>query len=199
AIRPRVGRGGEGRRGATPTRRPEPKGFRSLVSSGAHAANASMTRGKGSDGADRLAAARPQSATGGNPMLARSHQNLIALLALALALTGCYAEPSHAELDSELGEQLADLAGEPFEGPTASASCWSPPGPIDPSMCAGQEELSRPPDPWGFCEIEIRLKESSFVTGQGVSEGRGEISFVATATSGSGVVSASSSETKYSV
>lgn len=115
---------------------------------------------------------------------------------LAAAASGCVMDDAAALTDEDFGSDQQELS---TSDSSASASCWSPPGPIDPSWCAGQEEVSRPPDPSGFCEIEIRLKKSSFVTGQGASEGRGEISFVATATSASSVVSASSPETKYSV
>ncbi|WP_046869499.1 hypothetical protein [Microvirga massiliensis] len=62
---------------------------------------------------------------------------------------------------------------------------WSPHSPFSrlqlQQLCKNPENrnLSRPPEPAGYCDIEVRLTQSQFVTGQGVSEGKGELSFSA--------------------
>lgn len=83
----------------------------------------------------------------------------------------------------------------PVDAPDVAAATADvaipPPGPSCPGagspftkpqlqrLCHDQEhpQLSRPPDPGGYCDVEVRLTSSTFETGQGVSEGRGEISF----------------------
>ena len=52
---------------------------------------------------------------------------------------------------------------------------WSPHH-IDPARCNNEEPSpSKPPEPGGYCDIEVRLTEMTFANGQGVSEGKGEI------------------------
>ncbi|MCA9622964.1 MAG: hypothetical protein KC731_28290, partial [Myxococcales bacterium] len=62
---------------------------------------------------------------------------------------------------------------------------WSPHSPWTKqqleNLCDDPEWFPSTPPEMGKCTIEVRLTESSFVNGQGVSEGRGEISLVATA------------------
>jgi hypothetical protein len=71
-------------------------------------------------------------------------------------------------------------------GTTPPASvCNPPPSPFTEQqleqLCDDPEwEPTTPPDN-GVCHIEVRLTKSTFVDGQGVSEGRGEISFSASA------------------
>src|SRR5882672_10784601 len=81
--------------------------------------------------------------------------------------------------------------GDQGEGPVASSSSavsaatpppvWAPHSPFTKQrlkqLCANPENpnVSRPPDPAGYCDIEVRLTKTQFVTGQGVSEGKGEL------------------------
>ncbi|PRQ08141.1 hypothetical protein [Enhygromyxa salina] len=113
-------------------------------------------------------------------------QLTLTALALPLCAIGCDAEPVDADADTE------------FETPRAGG-IWQP-KPIKPQWCENPEfEPSRPPDPGG-CDIELRLIETQFVTGQGISEGRGELSTDVTSTSNGGSVgSASVSERTYTV
>jgi hypothetical protein len=68
--------------------------------------------------------------------------------------------------------------------PTTSsiaAAVWTP-HPINPNRCTNpQEPVSRPPD-HGVCHVELRLDSMTFATGQGISEGRAELSAIVTAT-----------------
>lgn len=109
------------------------------------------------------------------------------VLVLPLCLSACEAEPGaddEFELDTDAEDQDQERA----------SYLWEPQP--DPN-CA--EPVSRPPTN-GWCETEVSLFRSRFVTGQGISEGRGEISFVATATSaGLPATVASSPEQVYSV
>ncbi|HTE54449.1 MAG TPA: hypothetical protein VK698_26530 [Kofleriaceae bacterium] len=84
------------------------------------------------------------------------------VLGLALvALTGCSSTEAEAELDS--------LAAGPPQPPS-----WNP-HPIDPRLCHNQEgPPSKPPEPGGYCDIEVSLTEATF-SGQGISEGKGDI------------------------
>lgn len=69
---------------------------------------------------------------------------------------------------------------------SASGLTWNPHGPFSKpqleQLCNDPEvdELSPPPQ-GGFCSVEIRLVRTSFTSGQGATEGRGEISFEASA------------------
>lgn len=126
--------------------------------------------------------------------------------AIHLCLTGCEAEDDleldfaleQEHVDTDLADEL-DAPADPEHEPRSS--CW-PPQTIDPALCENaEEEPSLPPED-GECKIELTLTKSSFVTGQLAPEGRGEISFTATATPlapAGAVVNASSPEKKYSV
>jgi hypothetical protein len=58
--------------------------------------------------------------------------------------------------------------------PVQTAS-WTP-HPINPQLCNNQEgPPSKPPEPGGHCDIEVRLTNLEFTNGQGASEGKGEI------------------------
>jgi hypothetical protein len=99
------------------------------------------------------------------------------------AMNGCNA--------GEPEPELWDLAAPPPE--------WDP-EPIDRGRCMNPEVTpSRPPDPSGHCDVELRLASITYESGQGASEGRGEIAGDFTATSGTEHTSASTSSAKYTV
>lgn len=79
-----------------------------------------------------------------------------------MALGGCAAEDLEPELDST-------------EATTHPPIVWDP-KPINPQLCNPEEpQPSRPPEPGGHCDIEVRVSAMTFTNGQGVSEGKGEI------------------------
>lgn len=85
-----------------------------------------------------------------------------------VALGGCAVEEPEPELDSTAAT-------------THPPVLWDP-KPIDPRLCNPEEPLpSRPPDPGGHCDIEVRISAMTFTDGQGASEGKGEIRGVFTA------------------
>ncbi len=86
-----------------------------------------------------------------------------AVLGLAwMALGGCAAPE---ELEPELDSIEA----------THPPILWDP-KPIDPRRCNPDEpQPSKPPEPGGHCDIEVRISAMTFTNGQGVSEGKGEI------------------------
>lgn len=63
-----------------------------------------------------------------------------------------------------------------FDTADSQLRTWTPLPPIPPGLCQ-EAEYSRPPTN-GECEAEVVLQSTTFVTGQGISEGRGEISAV---------------------
>ena len=84
-----------------------------------------------------------------------------------MALGGCAVPEDEVELESTEA--------------TASPAIWDP-QPINPAMCNPEEPLpTRPPDPGGHCDIEVRISAMTFASGQGVSEGKGEIRGIFTA------------------
>jgi hypothetical protein len=87
----------------------------------------------------------------------------IALLGIGLsAVAGC---------DALGGADAPELTTE-----NARATAVWHPHPINPALCHNHESPpSRPPRPNG-CDIEVRLTAMTFETGQGVSEGRAELS-----------------------
>ena len=86
-----------------------------------------------------------------------------AVLGLAwMALGGCAAPE---ELEPELDSIEA----------THPPILWDP-KPIDPRRCNPDEpQPSKPSEPGGHCDIEVRISAMTFTNGQGVSEGKGEI------------------------
>ncbi|KIG17960.1 hypothetical protein DB30_02175 [Enhygromyxa salina] len=103
------------------------------------------------------------------------------LLALPLLTTACEAEFDEAGFDDDaLFDDASDEDDSQFR-----AGQWTP-HPINPQLCENPEgEPSRPPVA-GKCEIDVRLIQTKFVTGQGVSEGRAEMSTKVTATAPNG-------------
>jgi hypothetical protein len=86
------------------------------------------------------------------------------LIALPLSLTACVADDEAVD-----EEEFRDHSGG-----------WDP-FPVDENMCE-EGEISRPPT-GGQCEIELYLKRTTYVDGQGASESRAEMSTVVTAIS----------------
>jgi len=80
------------------------------------------------------------------------------------------------------GSGCTDAGDHEALGSSTHAALWSP-RPIDPALCNNEEPPpSRPPDPATMaCDIEVRIKSATFETGQGATEGRGEIRGIFTA------------------
>lgn len=99
-------------------------------------------------------------------------------LVMALA-AGCAADRDGA-LPDESPEALSAAATS-----APGSTGWNPHGPFTEQqleqLCNDPEwEPTRPPEN-GVCHIEVRLTQSTFASGQGFAEGRGEISFSASA------------------
>src|SRR5690606_28506044 len=105
-----------------------------------------------------------------------------------------------AELDDPSLADDQSFADDQEQQDQLRAKIWTP-HPIDPQLCENPEgEPSRPPDSSGQCEIDMFLIQTKFVSGQGVSEGRGELSAVVTATAPNGSQAvASVPESSYNV
>ena len=88
-------------------------------------------------------------------------------LTLALGVSGC--DPESPELAVE---------DEPVQARTTVPPVWDP-HPINPALCHNEVLPSRPPT-GGQCEIEVRLKQTMLLSGQGFTEGRAELSVAAT-------------------
>jgi|GEM_PF-1992787 len=88
--------------------------------------------------------------------------------------------------DAEFDDELEWDADEDLVAQTAPAAAdenevWDPKN-IPENLCGDPDEpLSLPPDPSGSCDIEVRVKNTEFTEGQGISEGKGEMSTVVTA------------------
>lgn len=99
------------------------------------------------------------------------------LLPLLVLFTACDPAADELELDlqadSDAEVELRDGSGD---------DVWHP-RPLNPEFCLNPEQpISYPPDPTGHCDIELRIKNTEFASGQGISEGKGEISTRFTAT-----------------
>lgn len=110
------------------------------------------------------------------------------LLSLPLALVASVACTDDAEGEPMFTE---DEAPEQFR-------TWTP-TPIDPNLCDDPEFEPSLPPVTGKCDIEVRLVQTSFVTGQGISEGRGELSTEVTATANTSSTTANVPESIYNV
>lgn len=84
-----------------------------------------------------------------------------------------------ADVDAGFDEPGIELSAD--DSPSAASGVWNP-RKIDPSRCGDPEEPVSAPPRSGRCDIELRVVNSEFATGQGISEGKGEISIEYTAT-----------------
>lgn len=103
-------------------------------------------------------------------------QTKLSLIPLLATLVGCTANDDGPSADADTTERTAEAS---------AASTWNPHGPYTKQqleqLCNDLEWTPSTPPQGGSCTIEVRLTQTSFVTGQGVSEGRGEISATASA------------------
>ncbi|MEM6996771.1 MAG: hypothetical protein AAF721_40085, partial [Myxococcota bacterium] len=122
--------------------------------------------------------------------------------ALVVAPLGaCEPEPDGSDDASLLPEPQQPRA----QGTPASTDppSWNPvpQGPWE-SLCQENQAISPPPED-GVCQVEVRLIRTEFASGQGISEGRGEISFDVSAEPTDGLPPAMSSasvdERRYNV
>lgn len=141
-----------------------------------------------------------------------SRSSRMTLCGVLCLLAACGGEPDDAPRYETLAVSAATRSLSPAAPPpptgggTTTSTCSGPPlteAQLE-RLCNDPEvdEIPRPPDPSGYCNVEVRLVSSTFVTGQGVSDGRGEISFDVTATergSGGSSTVASDDEQKYNV
>lgn len=100
-------------------------------------------------------------------MTTNKHPHLILALALPFTLvlaSGCDQDALDDELDLDDHDELR------------SAPLWQPQA-IDPELCNNPEFTPSLPPESGSCEIEVRLDSVKLVDGQGVSEGRAELTF----------------------
>lgn len=96
------------------------------------------------------------------------------LLPLAALCTACQAPADDFDIELDLEPRAGSASGDDDDD-------WHP-HPINPQLCENPEQEPSAPPLNGECDIEVRIKNTQFVTGQGVSEGKGEISTVFTAT-----------------
>lgn len=82
-------------------------------------------------------------------------------------LVGCAADPTTTEDTVELSA--------PTSLPVPVPSC-TPRPPINPALCSSHEPAPPPPPINGKCNVELRVNEVAFSTGQGWLEGRAEAS-----------------------
>lgn len=132
-------------------------------------------------------------------------QTLFAFLALALSTLACDDGSSGVDDVDELDDTTSagDEPGFRSLVPSGDELCEDDPGYVPPDSlnCNNPEaNESRPPDPRGFCDVDIELLTSTFETGQGISEGRGEISVKARVIDvGNNVASIQTPTLKYNV
>lgn len=114
---------------------------------------------------------------------------LIALASFTLSLVGApmaRSQWSAATQSSVDASHEASSAAGVASGPSSAPGGWTaapgfvPPS-ADPANCGDPEFVPHTPPVGGVCEIELWLSGTEFTTGQGLSEGKGEMSSVYTA------------------